>query len=176
VNLLATWRLLVAAVLIGLSFAGALGAQRCGDHLLLSFESAAGTPIAPSSFASVEMSTSNIVDNIPGVYRAAVTTGDVAGIGRRLEIRTGCGLRWVRFDVVLGKDVMQVTLHNVPGDSGNILLDGLEFTPGRFEYDLGWDTLNAALVIDHPALAAPDGLEGPRYTLRHPTLRRADAP
>ena len=161
--------------LLGLALAGSASAQRCGDHLLLAFRDADGKPIPPQSFTSVRLSTENIVDNLPNVYSAAVGTGEAATVGTVLETRTGCGLRWVTFDLTRGAEVMHVTFRHVPGDSGNILLDGVDFAPGHFDLDLGWDTLNSAIVIDHPARAEPEGLEGPHYILRHPRLQRAPA-
>jgi hypothetical protein len=149
-------------------------AQRCGDHLLLSFVLPGGKPLTPEDFASVRVTTENIVDNLENMDSELVSTGEVAGEGRLLETRTGCGLRRVEFRAQRGTEVMVVILRHVPGDTGNILLRDIEFRAGRYETELDYKALQAATMIEKPAAASQDGLEGPRFILRHPALRRID--
>jgi hypothetical protein len=163
------------ALLVGCA-AGALlvarmgTAQRCGDHLLLSFTLPDGHALRPEDFTSIRVVTENIVDNIDNIDAEEMGTGEVAGEGRLLETRTGCGLRRVEFRVQRAGELMVIILRHVPGDYGNILLRDIEFRPGRFEAELDYDALRAATIIEKPAPAVPDGLEGPRFILRHPLL------
>lgn len=101
--------------------------QRCGDHILFSFNDRAGKNIAPAKFESI-MITLN-----------GSATGHELDSNRKgtkeFGWQTLCGHREMKVTVIYRKKKMELILKEVPGDQGDIFLHAIPFSEGVYTFD-----------------------------------------